>query len=217
MDNYFAKYVRGFANNKEQAAKLFNSDNIVGDLFQIKTNIKDGKHTSSIYNKFGESPVFFNEEISREIEILKSKNMNIVGILSLVGFSEDKSEERESNYWAEFLIIAYPKNYSEEFNNFVNNASKKLSNGTRPDVSLNKQEVEKVISTKGQWFPSKTKKMPKKEKGTVFLRTRKTFKDRIIEQGRKKNIGCYIVSWVFLLLFVTFLIYFISRIVGISG
>ena len=220
MDNFFAKYARATAQNKEQAAKLLNSDNIIGDCYELKTKIVEGEHKAIALNRFGDSPAFFDEDIAREIDLCKAKGLKTVAYLSLIGFTETNSEAKEakpSNYWADFLIIGYSPAYKDEFETFLNNVSKALSNGKRPDLSINQEEFDKIVDSKGKWFPTKTISAPKKEKGTVILRSRMTARDKVIEQGRNKNIGCYILSWVFLLAVVTGIIYLIAKLLGIGG
>lgn len=219
MEDFIAIYVKGVAKNKEQAAKLLNSDNIIGDLYEVKTELVEAYHKAFPINKFGESPVLFDKETSRSIDLMKAKGLNIVAFLSTVGFTETNAKEKQaklSNYWGEFLIIGYNNLYKRELEEFFKKISENLANGKRPDLNINKEEFRKIIRSKGEYFPKKIISVPKKIKGTVYLRTRKTIRDKVIEQGRKKNIGCYIISWVFLLSLVTVLIYIIFKFIGIS-
>ena len=46
-------------------------------------------------------------------------------------------------------------------------------------------------------FPIPWFHFPQKAKGTAIMKSKRSLNERMIEQGRKGNIGCYIVSWAF--------------------
>ena len=56
-------------------------------------------------------------------------------------------------------------------------------------------------------MPTERVDLPAREKGTVILKSRQKVSEKLIEQGRQKNIGCYIVSWLFLLGVVALLVF----------
>ena len=74
-----------------------------------------------------------------------------------------------------------------------------MMDGIRPEVELGEQGYAKVVESKGTWKPTKTVSLPSKQAGVAILKTRRSVSEKMIEQGRKGNKGCYILSWVFLL------------------
>lgn len=77
-----------------------------------------------------------------------------------------------------------------------------MPTGVRPEVELGEQGVAKVVESKGSWAPAKHVPFPEKETGTAIMKSRRKMSEKLIEQGRKGNKGCYAVSWAFLLLLV---------------
>lgn len=218
MDNYFGKYVRGFAVNSEQAAKLMNADNIIGDIYKVKCEMVNGKHRAVVLNRFGETPVFFDSETSREIAINQAKGFLTYAILTLVGFTTKHSEEEEDsseNYWAEFAVISFPDLEKEAFTRFVEIISKSVKKNRRPEVALSEEDIKKVISSNGDFLPVATHPKPEKVKGQVLMKSRVSLTEMMVEEGRKKNPGCYIFGWLFLLVFVALFILLIKTILGL--
>ena len=71
--------------------------------------------------------------------------------------------------------------------------------GIRPEVDLGEQGVKQILESNGTWSPAKTVPLPTKKPGTVIMKGRRKMSEKLIEQGRKGNKGCYVVSWVFIL------------------
>ena len=68
--------------------------------------------------------------------------------------------------------------------------------GIRPEVDLGEQGVKQILESNGTWSPAKTVPLPTKKPGTVIMKGRRKMSEKLIEQGRKGNKGCYVVSWV---------------------
>ena len=96
-------------------------------------------------------------------------------------------------------IICYDSNLDQAFKPFIATTVQRLSDGVRPEIDLGEQGVEQVISSNGNWTPKQTVAFPPKEAGTVIMKSRRKMSEKLIEQGRKGNKGCYAVSWLFLL------------------
>ena len=65
----------------------------------------------------------------------------------------------------------------------------------------NKDLVEKIF-TDSDWLPSETIPLPDKKTGMAILKDHQSISERMIEQGRARNKGCYVVSWAFIILIV---------------
>ena len=59
----------------------------------------------------------------------------------------------------------------------------------------------------GAWLPSDRVALPKKKKGTAWVKTERSGTEALVEQARKGNIGCTITSWIFLLALVALLVF----------
>ena len=193
---YFATYARFETESKEAAAAFLGADNIIGDTFSIEQEYIDGKRTAWIVNPFGKRMGFIDEKTAEKVDLCNAKGWNTVALLALVAFTEKPAP---GLYWGQVLIISYDPEYEVEFSTFIENIGKQLGNGIRPDVSLGKESLHKVVETKGEWIPSGRIPLPKKNKGTAWVKTQRTGTERLVKQARKGNMGCTVASWVILL------------------
>ena len=209
MDNYYGTYAIGKATSKEEAGKLLGADNVIGDVYKVETRLTDGKHVARVINRFGNSPVEFSEGISREIALCETKGFVTYAILTCVGFTQIKND---GEYWAEFIIISFPKKDLDIFSVYVDNLSKEVKDYKRPEVDLKAEEVEEIIKNKGDYISLTQHSKIDKIKGQVILKSRVKLSEKLIEQGRKKNPGCYIFGWLFLLVVIALIILIVKAI-----
>ncbi len=203
MSKLFGKYCIAKPFDDNCAAKLIGPDNIVGDIYKVTTNLDNDSYISFVTNRFNQSPAFFDEETSREIAVCEARGLKMYAILSLVGFSENS---KQSKYWGEFALIGFPKSMSNIFDKFIINISKEIREGKRISVDFSDSDYDRIIKTDGCYTPNHRVPLPEKENGTIFLKTSMSFKERLIEHARNRNIGCFIGGWLFLLLFVSIII-----------
>ena len=123
----------------------------------------------------------------------------VQAVLSFVAYTDRPAPGR---YWGEVAVICFDPALEDAFGPFVDNLSRRLADGVRPEVELGEQGVAKVVESKGSWAPAKHVPFPEKETGTAIMKSRRKMSEKLIEQGRKGNKGCYAVSWAFLLLLV---------------
>lgn len=209
MDNYYGKYVVGLPTSSEEAAKLMNADNVIGDIYKIKCEMKDGQHRAVVINRFGDSPCYFKPTLSRELALNEAKGFITYAILTIVGFTTSDTGE---NYWAEFALISYPKFNQETFSIFIKEVSKAIKSDKRVEVDLTKDQLDLVIKNNGHFVPTTIHPKPKKKRGQVILKSRVKLTDKMVEQGRKKNPGCYVLGWVFLLAVVALFVLLVKTI-----
>ena len=208
MDNYYGTYAIGKSTSKEEAGRLLGADNIIGDVYKVECDIIDGKHEARVINRFGDAPVVFNYRVSRELSLNKSKGFKTYAILTCVGFTQN---EGDGNYWAEFAIISFPECHLEIFAVYVDEVSKAVKNNRRPEVELSAEDVQQIISSKGKFVPNKVHSKIEKKKGQVILKSQVKLSDKLIEQGRQKNPGCYIFGWGFLLFLIVLIVFLIKK------
>lgn len=201
---YFATYARFETESKEAAAAFLGADNIIGDTFSIEQEYVDGKRTAWIVNPFGKRMGFIDEKTAEKVDLCNAKGWNTVALLALVAFTEKPAP---GLYWGQVLIVSYDPEYEVEFSTFIENIGKQLGNGVRPDVSLGKESLQKVVDTKGEWVPSGRVPLPKKDKGTAWVKTQRTGTERLAKQARKGNMGCTVISWIILLALVALIVF----------
>lgn len=202
--SYYGTYANFQTESKRDGAILMNADCIVGDRYEIEIANENGKRVAWLKNRFSARVGYFDDEVCYELSLCKAKGWKLVGILSFVAFSEDPEPGR---YWGQAAIVSYAETESELFDSFVERVRKLISMGTRPQLDLGQQALNELQKDPENWTPSGREPMPARDRGTVILKSREKFSEKLIEQGRKKNVGCYIVSWAFLLAVVTLVLF----------
>lgn len=195
-ERYFGTYTRFETKSKKDAASLLGADNLVGDQFEIEFHNEDGVSVAWMKNRFGALIGYFDAATSRQLQVFSARGWSLKALLSFVAFTDSPDP---GHYWGEAVVIAYDPQWEQVFSAYVTTLGKRMADGIRPDVALGEQGVEQVIESNGSWSPKKTYPLPEKKAGTVILKSRRKFSEGLIEQGRKGNKGCYVVSWLFLL------------------
>ena len=196
MDNYYGKYAIGKPTSKEEVGRLLGADNIIGDVYKVITELKNGIYQAKVVNRFGNIPAVFNDEVSRELALNEAKSFKTYAILTCVGFTQT---EGDGEYWAEFAIISFPESEIEKFSVYVNEISKAVKNHKRPEIDLEANEVNQILENEGHFVSNVTHPKIEKKKGQVILKSQVKLSDKLIEEGRNRNPGCFIFGWLFLL------------------
>lgn len=204
MERYFGTYQTFQTIDKRAAADLIGADNLVGDLYQIECTIEEGVQKAWLVNKFGKRAGYFDPQFSRQMSILKAQNMTLVGLLSFVAYTDHPDP---GHYWGKAAVIAYDPKYADDFQPFVQGVAKLMRKGARPVLNLQEKAVDQVIQSHGEWLPKDRVPLPAPEKGTALVKTRQSPTDRLVEESRKGNKGCYLLSWLFLLALVALVIF----------
>ncbi len=185
---YFGNYLRFEAPSKKQGVQLTNADNLVGDIYEIQFIAEDDGYVAWMKNRFGASVGYFNKKDSRTMKLMNEQGWTVSALLAYVAFTD---HPQPGIYWGEAAVIAYDPQY-EAFQTYTKKLSARLAEGIRPVLTLGDQGVSKVLDSHGEWAPSKTLAALKSKPGTAFLKTRRGAMDKLIEQGRNKNKGCYL-------------------------
>lgn len=204
MERYFGTYQTFQTTSKKDAAVLMGSNCLVGDRYRIELTMEEGTHRAWLVNKFNETIGFFDDAFSRKLSLLAAEDMELVGILSFVAFTE---APEPGEYWGQAAVIGYDPHYSEEFNRFIDGVCGLIGKGIRPKLDLASSAVDEIIASKGTWLPNDREPLPEKQRGMALLKTRRGFIDGLVEAGRSGNKGCYILSWAFLLALVAVVIF----------
>ena len=198
-ERYFGTYARFDTKSKKDASVLLGADNLVGDRFDIVFEKQDGTSIAWIRNKFGALIGFFDAEFSRELSILAARGWKLQALLSFVAYTDSPEP---GHYWGQAAVICFESSLEQPVSKFMEGVSKRLSDSIRPEVDLGEHGVDQLIEHNGEWQPKQTVPLPERKTGTVIMKNRRKMSEKLIEQGRKGNKGCYAVSWIFLLLIV---------------
>lgn len=196
MERYFGTYQTFRTVSKKDATLLMGSNTLVGDRYRINLTMDEGVHRAWLINKFYETIGYFDDGFSRELSLFAAEGLELVGILSLVAFTETPEP---GEYWGQAAVIGYSPHYAEEFNRFIDGVCGLIGKGIRPKLALKGPAVDEIINSNGTWLPSEREPLPEKQRGMALLKTRRGFIDGLVEAGRTGNKGCYILSWAFLL------------------
>lgn len=219
MEDYFGTYHIFQVYSKDDAAQLMSADNLIGDLYDIQIELNEGKHEAWLVNRFNQRTGCFDPCFSRKLSILNANGLTLKASLSLVGYTErspeaKKSEQKEnagnskdedsaterneSGYWGEAAVFGFKETHRESFDPFMRNVSDKLKEGIRPRIDLGDEGFRQVVSSRGSWTPDQKEPKPRQQRGTVVMKDHLTLSDKVVEQGRQGNKGCYLISWIFI-------------------
>lgn len=201
--SYEGFYARFDTVSKNQGSLLMGADNIVGDDYEVFFKTEDNIVTAWLKNKFGAEIGYFNVDASRKLQLAQARDMKIRAILSFVAYSDTPDP---GCYWGEMAVFCYSTAYSTELNAFIDRCAAKIGEGVRPNIDLGSQAVSKIF-TEENWLPSETVPLPKKEIGMAVLKDHQSMSEKMIEQGRAGNKGCYAVSWLFIALVLVAIVY----------
>ena len=202
--DYYGTYAKFITEDRNMAAGFLGTDNIVGDRFTIESKYEDGERSGWVVNRFGKPVGRIDDKILDKVEVLKAKGWNVTALLVCVAFTE---EPAPGYYWGEVAIISYDPSYESAFSKWIDNVGNKMANGVRPDLKLGSSGFKSVVDSEGSWIPSGRHQLPAKEKGTAYVKTERSSTERMVNQARKGNIGCTVVSWVFLLALVALVVF----------
>lgn len=193
---YVGLYARFDTLAKKDGAALLGSDNLIGDVFDIIFETEDGITRAWLQNRFDKRVGFLDPETTHKLRVLQARKWNMKAILAFVAFT-DRPEP--GCFWGEMAILAYEPDFSDVFERFTQGVAHHLMEGNRPEINLGEQGINLVLESKGAWTPSKMVSKSPKQLGTVIMKSHRTLSEKMIEQGRKRNKGCYIISWLFIL------------------
>ena len=204
MERYFGTYHRFETTSKNEASLLNGADNTVGDEYEVVFE----DEIAWLKNRFGSQICHFDTEFSRKLRIFQARGWKITAFLALVAYT-DKPDP--GIYWGEMVVISYDPSQENAFQIFAKSVAEKLAEGIRPDVALNDHAVDLLLSSNGAWLPDKRTPLPEREGGTVFLKTRRLMSEKLIEQGRQGNKGCYAISILFLIALAALAIFLVLK------
>lgn len=199
MDQLYEGYYARFETaNKAQGSMLMGPDHLVGDDYEVFFKTEEGRVVAWLKNKFGAETGYFDVDTSRKLQLANAREQVIRAVLSYVAYSD---EPDPGLYWGQMAVFCYSTRYASEMNAFIDRVAARIAEGVRPAINLGSQAVSKIIEEK-DFVPSETMPLPQKEVGMAVLKDHRTMSEKMIEQGRAGNKGCYAVSIVFIVVVV---------------
>ena len=212
MDHvYQGFYARFETASKKDGSLLMNADNIVGDYNEVFFKTENGRVVAWVKNKFGAEVGFLDVDSSRKLQLAAARDLKITALLSFVAYSDNPDP---GLYWGQVAVFCYSPLDADIVEPFIKRISEKIADGVRPDIDLSTDGVNKIFNEPG-WIPSETISLPKKETGMAILKDHQSMSEKMIEQGRAGNKGCYTVSIAFIVVVVIAVLYGILRMTGI--
>lgn len=197
---FFGSYATFKTKNKKEGAAIMSADFIVGTPFSIEFIVEDGKTVAWAKNAYDDLIGYFDKNVTYRLDVMRARGWNISGLLSLVGYTEDKNHEDGGYYWGELALFAAPQKYTEEVKTFKKRVAAQLADGKRPNIDLGSSSIDTMLKAKGDWLPDRNLSAPSKKKGTAILKSSQSMSEKLVEQSRAKNKGCYAASYAFLIL-----------------
>ena len=201
--SYEGFYARFESASKNQGSLMMGPDHIVGDDYEVEFRTEGNRVVVWLKNKFGAEAGFLDVVASRKLQLAAAREQKIRAILSFVAYSD---EPDPGLYWGQMAFFCFNPAYEKEMDAFVDRVAKKIGEGVRPNIDLGSSAVSKIFS-EPDWVPSDTVPLPKKETGMAILKDHQSMSEKMIEQGRAGNKGCYAISWIFIAFVVVAAIY----------
>ena len=196
MQADFEGFYARFDTQSKNAALLTGADVLVGDEFTYQFMNIDGETLACLFNKFGAEIGRFSPQTTRQFQLYEARGWTVRLLLSFIAYS-DHPEPGE--YWGQVAVLSYPTECADLFEPFVKKTSEAFAEGKRVDVNIGVQGVRSIVESKGEWFTTATVPAPQLDKGTVMMKSRRSFSEKMVEQGRAGNKGCYVISWAFII------------------
>lgn len=212
MDQSFEGFYARFETpSKAVGSMLMGADSLVGDDFKVEFRTEDGRVVAWFRNKFDAEVGFLDADGSRKLQLANARGQKIRAVLSFVAYSD---EPDPGLYWGEMAIFCFNPAYMQEMDAFVDRVRGRIAEGIRPKIDLRGSAVQKIFD-EPDWVPTETVALPKKERGMAVLKDHQSMSEKLIEQGRARNKGCYAVSWAFIIVVVAAIAFGIAKAAGV--
>ena len=190
-DRYFGTYHRFKTASKDAGGALMSADNLVGGKFAIEFDHDGTAQVAWLANPFGKRVGFFDPAFSRTLQVYAARGFTLVAVLSYVAFRNAPSP---GEYFGECAVMAYDPADAAAFDRFADAVAARMADGVRTKVDLGPEAAQQVVGSEGAWLPKQTVPMPQAEDGVVVMKARQSALDKVVEQGRAGNKGCYVAS-----------------------
>ncbi|MDO4182736.1 MAG: hypothetical protein Q4E12_03910 [Coriobacteriia bacterium] len=208
---YFGTYADFRAASKKESEVLVGADNLVGDLFTVDFRVENGRTTAWIVNKFGVAIGRLDQSLTHRLDVLRARGWCLHALLSQV-FCDNAPDP--GTYWGRVALVCNEARYEPEIGVYLAKLGAELGKGIRPVVDLAPAGVDALLAAGGDWLSSDHLPLENPPKGTVLVKDSQSFLDKMVEQGRARNPGCYVVSWLFIIALVALVVFVVGKLVG---
>lgn len=208
---YRGTYGRFEAQDKSQVARLLGSDCLIGDelVYGVEHN---GAHTTVfVDNRFGGRVGKLDNATSEAVQLALAKGWQVRLLLASV-YAQQR--EKANLYWGEVYVLTYAPGVADAFDAFCMRVGEMLGEGVRAEVNLAQASVDKVLESGGQWTPTGRHNAPAAQ-GSVLVKSHRTINEKLVELARKRNPGCMVVGWAFIVVLVVLVLWVLKQFLGL--
>ena len=202
--NYYGTYARFDTDDKKEAMMLIGPDNPVGDRYRIVIKESEDGDVAWLYNKFDKPVGHLNQKITQDMNLCKARGWEPHAFLSFLAYSEKPDP---GFYWGEVIIMAYSPALNAPMATFEKKLMSAMAEGTRPNIDFGEGSIQQIVETKGTWFPTDRVRLPKMDKHSAMVKDQQNANERLIEESRKGNKGCYAATFVFYAVIIVAVLY----------
>lgn len=225
--NYFGAYEDFELSSEESPGAILSADNAVGDIYDIDLNLDNGLYTAWLVNKFNQRIGYFNSSFSHKLALMSAEGMTLKAILSFIAYTADNSKAAKKGtnesvdysdygrYWGNAAVICFNENNSEAFGNYIQEVASSIADDVRPNIDLSDETAVKIQQSNGDWLPKQNISLPDTKEGMTFIKRRRRLMERVVDQGRARNKGCYVVSWAFIIIVIAAVVLSIKSCAGL--
>lgn len=209
---YLGTYAKATCPDKKMVGVLMGADTLVGDEFELFFKTEEGDPVAWVRNRFGDEIGSFDRNTSYRLSAIQADGWTIRVDLAFIAANEGKDGNQ---YWAMMGVVATSPRYRDEIDTFFKKVCEQHMDGIRPDLELNTAGIDQMLAAKGDWLPSKNVLEKISKKKGVIVKGERSISEKIVEQGRAGNKGCYAISWAFIGLLVVGAIFLVKSMFGL--
>lgn len=213
MERYEGFYARFDTPSKQVGSLMMGADDLVGNAYAVSLKNEDGRMVAWVANKFGDERGFFDEQTSQAIQLALARGQEVQALLAYVAYSD---EPEPGIYWGEMAVFCFDPLMGDTIRPFIDRVGQRLGEGVRPKISLGTDGLRK-LGEDPAWMPSENLPLLKMPKGSAVIKDHLSIGDKMVEQGRARNKGCYAISWIFIIALVALLAFLGLSIFGVLG
>lgn len=204
-DGYFGQYLRFDTASKRDGAALAGPNVAVGDIGEIRFVLDENKRRIAwLRNPYGQLIGHLSSLDSYNLAVIEAKGWELRYVLSFTAYSE---QPEPGCYWGEVALIAYDPRNAGAMETFLKVFAKAVGDGLRPNPELSGDALTQMLADPANWKSTSKVKLPSNGDGTAVLKDHRSVHDKLLDMARSRNVGCYVVSWAFILALVALVVF----------
>jgi len=206
---YEGFYFRFDPQTAEGSNLLSGANCLIGTtLYPVFGVTADGMPTVQLHARLDQVIVDLDELSAKRLAQLEERGWTVHIHLSAVFY-----EDSRQHYTGEAAVMAYDPSSgldNESFETFIGHIVSRIQDGDHPGLTLNQENFEKVIGSKGAWYLTKAVPLPRTKPGEAVFKRRMQPHEHLTEAAAEGNRGCYaggIIFWIVVALVVIWAIW----------